>query len=75
MNTSAKRTPFDRRREDAIERLRQLLPVGTTVFTTLRSMTRSEMKREIDVLLWDSTSTESVIFSWLAGLALDYDLG
>jgi predicted TIM-barrel enzyme len=71
MSTSTKRIPLDRRREEAVEQLRQLLPVGTTVFTILRSITRSRMKREIDVLFWDSTSKGSVIFSWLAALVLD----
>lgn len=71
MSTSAKRIPLDRRREEAVEQLRQLLPVGTTVFTILRSITRSRMKREIDVLFWDSTSKGPVIFSWLAALVLD----
>jgi hypothetical protein len=75
MNTSAKRTPLERRKEEGVERLRQLLPIGTAVFTIVRSVSRSRMKREIDVLFWDNTSKEPVIFSWLAGLVLAYGLG
>jgi hypothetical protein len=74
MMMSSKRTELNRSRDEAIARLRQMLPAGTTVFTILRSVSRSGMKREIDVLCWDSTSKEPVVFSWLAGLALDHRL-
>lgn len=74
MSTSAVDRLINRGRNEAIERLRQLLPVGRRVFTILRSITRSRMTREIDVLFWDDTSKAPVIFSWLAGQALDYDL-
>lgn len=75
MKTSAKRKPMEREREDAIDRLRRLLPVGTTVFTILRSVSRSGMSREIDVVIWDSEFGTPVIVSWLVGWALDYPMG
>jgi hypothetical protein len=74
MITSTKPDALDQERSEAIERLRQLLPLGSTVFTILRSVSCSGMKREIDVLCWDSTSKEPVVFSWLAALALDHRL-
>lgn len=74
MSIAEKCAVLDQTRSEAIERLRQMLPAGTTVFTILRSVSRSGMKREIDVLCWDNTSKEPVVFSWLEGLALDHRL-
>jgi hypothetical protein len=75
MKANAKREPLERERAAAMERLRLVLPVGTTVFTILRSVSRSGMSREIDVVIWDSEFGTPVIVSWLVGWALDYPMG
>ena len=38
-------------RQEAIEYLRKLLPPGSTVYTVLRSVSRSGMSRQIDVVV------------------------
>ena len=43
-------TQKDRERAEAIEQLRQWFPVGSTVYTILRHVSRSGMSREIGVL-------------------------
>ena len=43
-------TQKERERAEAIEQLRQWFPVGSTVYTILRHVSRSGMQREIGVL-------------------------
>jgi len=58
-------------REQAREKLRRLLPVGSTAFTILRHVSGSGMSRRISVLIPDKECGILDVSGWVA-TALDY---
>jgi hypothetical protein len=58
-------------REQAREKLRKLLPVGSTAFTILRHVSGSGMSRRISVLIPDKECGILDVSGWVA-TALDY---
>lgn len=57
-------------RLDALAELRAFCPPGSTVYTILRSVSRSGMSRVID--LYTIRDGEPKCIGWLTGRALDY---
>lgn len=56
-------------RQDAIERLRLLLPPGSTVYTILRHVSRSGMSRSISCVICGTDGPQDI--DWLVRRALD----
>lgn len=60
-------------RAKAIERLREWLPPGSTVYTVLGHVSRSGMQREIKAIV--KLPNEVLDVSWLVARAIDHQLG
>jgi len=60
------------KRNDAIEKLRALLPVGSTVYTAVTSVSRSGMSRRIR--LWTMVDGEPRSITCLVGEAIGWTL-
>lgn len=69
----------ERERQEACERLRELLPVGSTVYCVLRHVSRSGMRREISFLVGGCEGMQKGAWiqdiDWLVCRALDMHLG
>lgn len=58
--------------EEAVTRLRELVQPGSTVWTTVRHVTRSGMSRSISIYVWQDEGPFDI--SWLAARALGWKI-
>lgn len=63
-----------REHNEACEQLRQLFPIGSTIYCVIRSVSRSGMSREISFFAGGPNHEVSCV-DWLVCRALDYHLG
>ena len=63
-----KKAALARAREAAIDKLRKLLPPGSTVYTILRHVARSGMMRRLDVYALDTDSEGKPWMRYLSGI-------
>lgn len=68
----SKKSEKEAERQEAIERLRELCPPGTTIYTVLRHVSRSGMSRLITVCMVKDGRIRDL--TWDAGKALDWPL-
>jgi len=61
--------------EESIYHLRRLMPTGQVVCTVLRSVSRSGLRREIGVVVWDTESRCPIHLNWHVSRALGLRCG